>query len=273
MHNIIKTTVECLSFKYTRNKILYSLSTLLLLSVFTIIRYCQYPLLIHTQLLEKLFIPTSNDSTLYNIAISYVAAYIFYIIQVYIPAMLNHYKSYQLLSTSITKEIALIQKMIFICRCSLTISDNDIYINPTMSSFYFKVFSDTKTYLYKFTYTNSYEPYKEQLTTLHNQITSNPNLSFLDYAFLHKYYSIPINNFLVFMDNIARNIESGTNMCITSIHILEDFEKTTRDFVHSYGFITSTDFSLEVSETEKGKYQNTQFPEHMYALLLTPSTK
>ncbi|MCM1234466.1 MAG: hypothetical protein NC489_30570 [Ruminococcus flavefaciens] len=273
MFKIIKTTIIFFSFKYTQNKILYSLSALLVLSIFIIIRFCQYPLLIHTQLFEKLFVSASNDNTLYNIAISYIAAYIFYIFQVYVPSMLNHYKSYKLLFPSISKEIELLKKMHFICKNSLTISNN-IHINPTISSFYFIAISDDKTYLHKFTYKESYNHYKEKLIELHNQITSNPNLSLLDYGFLYKYLSININEFFIFMDNVDRNMESNINVKIDSIRVIDDFEKAISDFVDSYGFISLTDFSLEVSEDDKMKYnyahKRSKLPEYMYALMLTP---
>lgn len=267
-----KNSANLFSLRFTQNKILYSLSILLLLSIFIIVRFCQYPLIIHTQLLEKLFVSTSNDDTLYNIAISYVAAYIFYIFQVYIPAMLNHRKSYKLLFSSISKEIELLKKLYFICNNSL-ISADVIYIDQTMASFYFTASSNGKMYLHKFTYKESYSYYKEQLMALHNQITSNPNLSFLDYAFLYKYFSIPINEFFIFMDNVDRNIESNKNMMIDSRQILDNFEKTISDFIDCFGFTSFTNFSLEVSNNDKAEYDRaysySNLPEYMYALVLS----
>lgn len=270
MYNTIKTKTNLFSLKYTQNKIMFSLSTLFLLSVFTIIRFCQYPLLIHNQLLEKLFVTTSSDNTLYNIAISYAAAYIFYIFQVYIPAMLSHCKSYKLLSSSISKEIELLQKICFICKKSL-IKSGDQYILST-NPIYFITEFDNNTYLHKFTYNESYNLCKEQLMSLHNHTTSNPNLGLLDYAFLYKYTFIPINEFFTFMDNIYKSTESNTEIKISTAQILSDLEKAISDCVNTYGFRSSTNFNLNVTEEQKEKYNNaykqSSIPEHMFAIRL-----
>ena len=64
---------------------LWLLLTLLnLIALFFIIRGSTAPLIFDNDILRFLFYsPESSDKTLYNIAISYFAAYIFYIIQVY----------------------------------------------------------------------------------------------------------------------------------------------------------------------------------------------
>ncbi len=269
MYNIIKSKTNIFSLNYTQNKIMFSLSILLLLFIFIIIRFCQYPLLIHTQILEKLFISTSSDNTIYNIAISYVAAYIFYIFQVYIPAMLSHCKSYNLLSANIYKEIELLQKICFICKNSLTNSE-DKYIFKSKNPIYFITEFDNNTYLHKFTYNKSYNLCKEQLMTLHNHITSNPNLSHLDYAFLYKYSFIPINEFFTFMDNIYKRTESNTEIKISSVQILYDLEKAISDCINTYGFRSSTIFNLNVSEEQKEKYNNackqSNISEYLFAI-------
>lgn len=65
---------------------LFWLSIGLLVSIFFIIRGSSWPLIINTKLFKDLLLVDRNaDHTIYNIAISYVAAYIFYLIQVYFP--------------------------------------------------------------------------------------------------------------------------------------------------------------------------------------------
>ncbi|MCM1182614.1 MAG: hypothetical protein NC337_04480 [Roseburia sp.] len=276
MFNKIKIVNDLLSFKYARNRILYSLSILLLLSICIIIRYCQYPLLIHSRLFEKIFVPASNDMTFYNIALSFVAAYIFYIFQVYIPATLNHYKSYKALSPNISKELDLLQKMIFICRNSLLISGNHIYIDTTPKNFYFKTISNRGTCLHRFTYEVSYKNYKEQLIELHNQIASNPNFCLLDYSMLYNYYAIPTNDFLRFMDSIAANMAASQDLSITSILILEEADEAIKNFIHKFRLASSAYFDAKVSDEEKMKYDKTyaigQYPEYKYSVILTSLT-
>lgn len=67
-------------------KLWITLTVLTIISVFIIIRGSTVELLIDTAIIRFLFCSDANgDKTLYNIAISYFAAYIFYFLQVYIP--------------------------------------------------------------------------------------------------------------------------------------------------------------------------------------------
>ena len=67
-------------------KLWITLTVLMLVSVFLMIRGSTAELLIDTKITRLLFCTDVNgDKTLYNIAISYFAAYVFYILQVYIP--------------------------------------------------------------------------------------------------------------------------------------------------------------------------------------------
>lgn len=68
------------------NEILVKLSVLLIVALYFVIRGSSWPLISNNNVIYKLFYTDPDgDHTLYNIAISYVAAYIFYLIQVYYP--------------------------------------------------------------------------------------------------------------------------------------------------------------------------------------------
>lgn len=68
------------------NEILVKLSVLLVVTLYFVIRGSSWPLISNNNVIYKLFYTDPDgDHTLYNIAISYVAAYIFYLIQVYYP--------------------------------------------------------------------------------------------------------------------------------------------------------------------------------------------
>ena len=69
-----------------RNRILVPLTGLLFLMSLLIIKYCDFPLLLPERYFSFLICEPHTDKLWYNLGISYVAAYIFYIIQVYIPA-------------------------------------------------------------------------------------------------------------------------------------------------------------------------------------------
>lgn len=73
-----------LFFEY--NRICLLLTLINIIAVFFIIRGSELPILYNSKILDFLFcVEKNSDKTLYNIGISYLAAYVFYIIQVYYP--------------------------------------------------------------------------------------------------------------------------------------------------------------------------------------------
>lgn len=75
--NKTKSFMNRILFDY--KKTLYLLSAILLVAIYFVIKGSMWPLLFDNELCRALFYtPNEGDHTLYNIAISYVAAYIFY---------------------------------------------------------------------------------------------------------------------------------------------------------------------------------------------------
>lgn len=68
-----------------RNQIFVALTALLIPMVFLVIKYCDAPLIFPEKWFGFLLCDPEGDKTWYNIAIGYVSAYFFYIIQVYLP--------------------------------------------------------------------------------------------------------------------------------------------------------------------------------------------
>ena len=251
---MINIIITFFSLKLTRNKILLSLTLGLIISIFFIVRFCQYPLLFHSSFFDFLFLPQFNDDTIYNISISYIAAYIFYIIQVYIPACNNHRKGFEILKPYILKELSLLQKMIFICNHSIKSNEVNYSIDLQNNPLYFKVNSNTGILLYKFTYENSYEKYKEELQSLHNIILSNPNLGLLDSAFINDYSCINIKEFLLFMDTIAFNMKNKQNIDITSASIIENSHTAILSLCNKYNINFELQIDGNISAEERDTY-------------------
>lgn len=90
----IKKNISAFVFAQ-RNRTLLALTFLLLLMVMLIIKYCDFPLLLPEKYFGFLICEPGTDKLWYNIGISYVAAYIFYIIQVYIPTYNEEQKSFK----------------------------------------------------------------------------------------------------------------------------------------------------------------------------------
>ena len=80
----VKSITNKIFFDYKRT--LFFLSLILLLSIYFIVKGSSWSLLFDNEICRTLFyMSEESDHTLYNIGISYLAAYIFYIIQVFIP--------------------------------------------------------------------------------------------------------------------------------------------------------------------------------------------
>lgn len=95
------------------NKVLVELSVLLIIALFFVIRGSSWRLISDNAIIYRLFYTDPNgDHTLYNIGISYVAAYIFYLIQVYYPE--RRKTAIAILQTKLDMRNCLHQCMIFI---------------------------------------------------------------------------------------------------------------------------------------------------------------
>ena len=71
---------------YSYQRTLIKLTIIVLIAAFIVIRGSTAPLLVDNSIMRFLFYtPIDEDKTLYNIGISVIAAYIFYLFQVYIP--------------------------------------------------------------------------------------------------------------------------------------------------------------------------------------------
>lgn len=100
-------------FVYSYQKTLFKLSLVLLVAVFLVIRGCTIPLLVDNQLTRFLFYSDGHgDKTLYNIAISVIAAYIFYLVQVYIPEKTQCKKKINMVSQANQHQIFILEQFI-----------------------------------------------------------------------------------------------------------------------------------------------------------------
>lgn len=242
-------------FKYTTSKVLFQLTIILFIAVFFIIRFCQYPLWVNTSFFKWLFIPNCNDGTLYNISISYIAAYIFYLLQVHLPARINHKKGLQMLMPYISNELLYINELIIICQSSLFLENNQYTLASNNLPYYFKLKTNSKIYLFRFTYSKSYEDYKMRLQNIHDTISSNANLGLLDSSFLFEYSNIPLNRFIKFMDQVACNTIEGKKVYFSSIDVLNTISAAINNFCVTYNINIESEIITSVSDSECKKYE------------------
>lgn len=126
---IRKENIKRFHTKYQRRDILLVLSIILAIQIFIIIRYSQWSLMpiFNNKLVKNLFLPKGEDRTLYNIAISYIAAYIFYIIQVYIPSYMDHFKNIDNYRKIVKDEVNILQEILFLESASKGFKENETH--------------------------------------------------------------------------------------------------------------------------------------------------
>lgn len=113
-------------FLYDYQKVLLKLSLVALVALFFVVRGSTAPLLIDTKLMRQFFCTDVNgDKTIYNIAISVIAAYIFYIFQVYIPEKKKHKRNMTIVSELNKYLIRLLEELITAWRVFLIVYNGE----------------------------------------------------------------------------------------------------------------------------------------------------
>ena len=115
-----------LPFLYDYQKILLKLSLVALVALFFVVRGSTAPLLIDTELMRQLFCTDVNgDKTIYNIAISVIAAYIFYIFQVHIPEKKKHKRNMTIVSELNKYLVRLLEELVTAWRVFLVVYNGE----------------------------------------------------------------------------------------------------------------------------------------------------
>lgn len=201
-------------FKYQHNKIFIILTMFLFVSFFFIIRQCDYPLFFDNVFLYKLFYYQGAEKLFYNISISYIAAYFFYILQTYIPQVLSNKKAINALQNEITSELETLMFLSILINeyTTLDIGNCTREINQITSPLYFIVSDNGKRYIIRFTMGSSAKNILNYLSILHEKICSSYFFSLLDSYFSDKLSSLPIEE----IEKIVNYISSGKNIKLSN---------------------------------------------------------
>ncbi|MCD8326841.1 MAG: hypothetical protein LUC90_09255 [Lachnospiraceae bacterium] len=114
----------CVKMFPQRNKILAMLTLVLAFAILLIIKYCDAPLLLPEKYFSFLLYDANGDKTLYNIAISYLAAYIFYLLQVHLPSRQKEKRAYKLIRKQLSELIIDIKELIYIFHEMYDVDEN-----------------------------------------------------------------------------------------------------------------------------------------------------
>lgn len=122
---ILKRKVENFHTRYQRWDIMILLSVILFFQILIIIHFSEWELwhLFDNSFGRMILIPKGTDRTFYNIAISYIAAYIFYLLQVHIPMYLSFKANIEIYQNAIKKEINILEELLFLKSFELKTGD------------------------------------------------------------------------------------------------------------------------------------------------------
>lgn len=228
--------------------------------MYIIIRDCDLPLIyINDTLnnyLEKFFVSSSTDRTLYNIAISYVAAYIFYIIQVHIPFEINNQHGMQLIKNDVINNINDI-KLLLLLISELTVQteSNGKYLSVKNSSKSFYIIEHSKKQILKITFLETYHKLKERIIMQNEQILSHHAISYLDLYIVELLSALPIDEIFSISDNIyfqkctQGNARIITNSSIKRANFIISQLEQRYDFIFESYSITTDINQKSIYET------------------------
>lgn len=248
-------------FKYKRNKILCGLTIILLISIIFVVKENSMPLIktnsIWDKYIEIIFLKSPVDSTLYNISISYIAAYIFYLVQIYIPSISEHNHGIILLKQNIEKYINNIKLLLLLVGELLEDDENQLNIKSQVNEIY--IIEESENMILKFTYLKSYEILKKQINRLNNEIFTNPALNYIDNNVSELLCSLPVTELFTLSDNVYNQKNHFINTKIIGNEALKKLVTIIDKLQKRYGFHFET-----YSITEDLRQQEQYVSQSMY---------
>ena len=212
--------------KYEKNKVFLTLTIILIICTLILIRECDYPLKVNNSIMYFLFVHNYSEKLLYNISISYIAAYIFYIIQVYIPLTLKNRNAINLLRASIIKEINYLKYALCILNASIDKKDNSIVIKQDFQSpLYIDIEKENLHYLRRFSYGKTLSKLKDSTMGIQKLINNSNCLHELDSYIERILTNFTIEELFTMLEYIEQN-KDLPNVCrFKNIDIVTNIEK------------------------------------------------
>lgn len=252
--------------KYERQRVLFCLTIILILAIYVIICDCDLPIVnIHPEIddyLEKIFVHEHEDKTLYNIAISYVAAYIFYIVQVYVPMVQNNKKGMILLKNEIEKYINNINLLLIILKNIVEQKENEIIIKDKNARLF--IVEENSNQIIRITVTISLETLIESIKEQEVSIMTSPAFSYLDNSICEKLNELPIKKMMTLSRNILNQLNSTKTVPIKEGIMVDEIREIIKELQKKYGFEFET-YKTTDSEALIGEY-------YAYSIMMTTYT-
>lgn len=203
--------------KSDKNKIFLALTILLAIAVFIVIRECDYPLLIHADIIKKIFISNSTEKIFYNLSLSYIAAYVYYIIQSYIPETVKEKKALHILSDNLDKELRLVNEFLFLI--NFVIKDDresSVMFNKYITPVFYKEYNCGNCMLRCFSQINTLKLTMNDIIETHHQIESSRNYCDLSSYVMSIHTRLPGKEMGVIIEGIEYSLQTTAESHLTS---------------------------------------------------------
>lgn len=243
--------------KYEKNKIFIILTSILIVSIFVLIRECDYPLLIDLPLFSRLFIHQYPEKLFYNISISYIVTYIFYIIQLYIPATIRNHNAIKILRPSIYKEINYLKYALCILDASTYTQDEYRYIKQDLTlPLYIIVDKNDVHYLRRFSYGETLIMLRDAFSNIKNSINNSTCLHDLDSYIATILTNLPTENLFSILEQIETNLNSKYTFKFSNYEISSKLIKQINKLEHIPGLIPNCHCSISNNDSLHSQYDN-----------------
>ena len=199
----LRTKRFCLFYEFEKMWIL--LTTINVIATFFIIRGSLSTGLFDNAVLNFLFCADDNiDKTLYNIAISYFAAYIFYLIQIYYPERKKTLNVLLSTRTSVRNMIMWIYRFLFVWDIyKQDAIEKEGVISAKIETVYLK---DSTNFVYKVD-RETFKKMVDRISENYNDIINSPDFQNCDYSLKRLFLSTNITQYIERLHEIILEAE------------------------------------------------------------------
>lgn len=243
---------------FSKNKIFISLTLLLLPAIFVIIRECNYPLLYHSRIFEFIFVPKYTEKILYNLSLSYIAAYIFYVIQIFIPQTIKNKRACNILITKFQKEYRLTKEFLFLVSqiVKMTESSQIQYKSSTAPVYYEE--SDYHNYniLKRFSEIGTLKLLVKDIQQQFIAIENNKYYDELDSYIIEFHSLFPLAEIQKCLDCIIYSFKSMNKLNVVSNDLLSPIKQFLNQMAHIMPKYTKVTITQCTDSSIINKYEN-----------------
>lgn len=215
-----------------------------MIALFCIIRECSYLLVWNTELMRWLFISKTEEKLASNIAYSYIAAYIFYIMQVYIPKIINKRNVISILSPKINELNVKVLEFSFIIS-QITYKETDgLCIKQENIPLYYKIINNQKTSIKRISAVNTLVEMLDYIEELYSKLLDKFVIYNLDMNILKLWEEFPLEYYRQIVKIIKLNENRQIPIVVNGI-----IEKDVK-ILHYISKYFHTNFHIEFEKTD-----------------------